>query len=220
MSEIVNGPGYARRGPRAARRGLRLPQDPQRGSTSRQLGVNAIVMPPGLRDGRRTTTTSRRSCTSCTAAGSRSRFGDGTTHELGAGGLARVDAPTVRAIDERRRGRRGVRDRRRRRAATWCATGARAEGLSAEDAPPARGTSRREPALDQRAPGRRAPGSAPPPRPAAAALHRRARASCALEIRGVRRARAARPHAAEWEEARVVPQRGLREAGASWATSA
>ena len=25
-------------------------------------------------------------------------FGDGTTHELGAGGLARVDAPTVRSI--------------------------------------------------------------------------------------------------------------------------
>ena len=62
-------------------------------------------------------------------------FGDGTTHELGAGGLARVDAPTVRSIKNVGEGD-----------AVYVIVGAKggyvgrdgrtAEGLSAEDAPP------------------------------------------------------------------------------------
>ena len=45
-----------------------------------------------------TTMRSRRSCTSCTAAGVVIEFGDGSTHELEPGGLAWVDASTVRKL--------------------------------------------------------------------------------------------------------------------------
>lgn len=94
--EIVNGPGYAvgdlellgeGYGFRKVRRGLDV----------KEFGVNAIVMPPGFEtsghyhDEQEELYFVHRGRIAIT-------FGDGTTHELGAGGLARVDAPTVRSI--------------------------------------------------------------------------------------------------------------------------
>ena len=61
------------------------------------FGVNAIVMPPGYEtnghyhDEQEELYFVHRGVIAIT-------FGDGTTHELGAGGLARVDAATVRSI--------------------------------------------------------------------------------------------------------------------------
>jgi quercetin dioxygenase-like cupin family protein len=94
--EIVSGPGYAvgdlelmgeGYGFRKIRRGLDV----------KELGVNAIVMPPGFEtsghyhDEQEELYFVHRGTIAIT-------FGDGTTHELGPGGLARVDAPTVRSI--------------------------------------------------------------------------------------------------------------------------
>lgn len=94
--EIVNGPGYAvgdlellgeGYGFRKIRRGLDV----------KEMGVNAIVMPPGFEtsghyhDEQEELYFVHRGTIAIT-------FGDGTTHELGAGGLARVDAPTVRSV--------------------------------------------------------------------------------------------------------------------------
>ena len=62
------------------------------------FGVNAIVLPPGHRDRASTTTTSRRSCTSCTAARSRWSSATARCERLQEGGFARVDAATVRKI--------------------------------------------------------------------------------------------------------------------------
>lgn len=96
MGEIVNGPGYAvgdlellgeGYGFRKIRRGLDV----------KEIGVNAIVMPPGyetnshFHDEQEELYFVHRGRIAIS-------FGDGTTHELGAGGLARVDAPTVRSI--------------------------------------------------------------------------------------------------------------------------
>jgi quercetin dioxygenase-like cupin family protein len=96
MGEIVSGPGYAvgdleqmgeGYGFRKVRRALDV----------KELGVNAIVMPPGFEtsghyhDEQEELYFVHRGRIAIT-------FGDGTTHELGAGGLARVDAPTVRSI--------------------------------------------------------------------------------------------------------------------------
>ena len=133
MGEIVNGPGYAvgdlellgeGYGFRKIRRGLDV----------KELGVNAIVMPPGYESGGHYHAEQEelyfvhRGRIAMT-------FGDGTVHELGAGGLARVDAPTVRSIKNV-----GESD------AVYVIVGAKggyvgrdgrtAEGLSAEDAPP------------------------------------------------------------------------------------
>jgi quercetin dioxygenase-like cupin family protein len=95
-SEIVSGPGYAvgdlellgeGYGFRKVRRGLDV----------KEFGVNAIVMPPGFEtsghyhDEQEELYFVHRGRIAIT-------FGDGMTHELGAGGLARVDAPTVRSI--------------------------------------------------------------------------------------------------------------------------
>jgi quercetin dioxygenase-like cupin family protein len=61
------------------------------------FGVNAIVMPPGYESGKHYHDEQEelyfvhRGTIAIT-------FGDGTTHSLGAGGLARVDAATVRSI--------------------------------------------------------------------------------------------------------------------------
>lgn len=94
--EIVHGPGYAvgdlellgeGYGFRKIRRGLDV----------KEMGVNAIVMPPGFETGghyhdeQEELYFVHRGRIAIT-------FGDGTTHELGPGGLARVDAPTVRSI--------------------------------------------------------------------------------------------------------------------------
>jgi quercetin dioxygenase-like cupin family protein len=96
MSEIVSGPGYAvgdldmlgeGYGFRKIRRGLDV----------KELGVNAIVMPAGFEtsghyhDEQEELYFVHRGRIAIT-------FGDGTTHELGEGGLARVDAPTVRSL--------------------------------------------------------------------------------------------------------------------------
>lgn len=94
--EIVSGPGYAvgnlellgeGYGFRKIRSGLGV----------KEMGVNAIVMPPGFEtsghyhDEQEELYFVHRGRIAIT-------FGDGTTHELGAGGLARVDPPTVRSI--------------------------------------------------------------------------------------------------------------------------
>ena len=61
------------------------------------FGINAIVLPPGFDTGahyherQEETYFVHRGRIAIT-------FGDGTTHELGPGGLARVDAATVRSI--------------------------------------------------------------------------------------------------------------------------
>jgi quercetin dioxygenase-like cupin family protein len=134
--EIVSGPGYAvgdlellgeGYGFRKIRRGLDV----------KELGVNAIVMPPGyetaghFHDEQEELYFVHRGRIAIT-------FGDGTTHELGAGGLARVDAPTVRSIKNVGDGD-----------AVYVIVGAKggyvgrdgrtAEGLSAQDAPPGAG---------------------------------------------------------------------------------
>ena len=71
------------------------------------FGINAIVIPPGLRDRPPTTTTSRRRPTSSTAARSRSSSATAACIGSGPAGCARVDAATVRAhAQRRRRGRR------------------------------------------------------------------------------------------------------------------
>jgi quercetin dioxygenase-like cupin family protein len=94
--EIVTGPGYAvgdlellgeGYGFRKIRKGLDV----------KEFGANAIVMPPGyetsghFHDEQEELYFVHRGRIAIT-------FGDDTTHELAAGGLARVDAPTVRSI--------------------------------------------------------------------------------------------------------------------------
>jgi len=131
--EIVAGPGYAvgdlellgeGYGFRKIRKGL--------GVTA--FGANAIVMPPGFEtaghyhDEQEELYFVHRGRIAIT-------FGDGTTHELGAGGLARVDAATVRSIKNVGQGD-----------AVYVIVGGKdgyvgrdgrtAEGLSAADAPP------------------------------------------------------------------------------------
>jgi quercetin dioxygenase-like cupin family protein len=106
----------------------------RRGLDVKELGVNAIVMPPGYEtaghyhDEQEELYLVHRGRIAMT-------FGDGTTHELGAGGLARVDAPTVRSVKNIGEGD-----------AIYVVVGAKggyvgrdgrtAEGLSAQDAPP------------------------------------------------------------------------------------
>jgi mannose-6-phosphate isomerase-like protein (cupin superfamily) len=94
--EIVSGPGYAvgdlellgeGYGFRKIRKGLDV----------KEFGANAIVMPPGyessghFHDEQEELYFVHRGRIAMT-------FGDGTTHELAAGGLARVDAATVRSV--------------------------------------------------------------------------------------------------------------------------
>ena len=83
VDALADGPGF-----RKIRRAL--------GVTA--FGVNAIEIPPGFETGPPLPRASRRSSTSCTAAGSQIRMNDETEHVLGPGGLARVDAATVRQI--------------------------------------------------------------------------------------------------------------------------
>jgi mannose-6-phosphate isomerase-like protein (cupin superfamily) len=96
VHEVVSGPGYAvgnleglgeGYGFRKIRKGLEV----------KEFGANAIVMPPGFEtsghyhDEQEELYFVHRGTIAMT-------FGDGTTHELGAGGLARVDAATVRSV--------------------------------------------------------------------------------------------------------------------------
>jgi quercetin dioxygenase-like cupin family protein len=94
--EIVSGPGYAVGNLEALGEGYGF-RKIRRGLDVKELGVNAIVMPPGFEtsghyhDEQEELYFVHRGTIAIT-------FGDGTSHELGAGGLARVDAPTVRSI--------------------------------------------------------------------------------------------------------------------------
>lgn len=96
MSDVVEGDGYALAhlddlgdGPgfRTVRRAL--------GVTA--LGVNAIVLPPGMRPDMHAH--ERQEEVYFVHAGRVAlEFGDGTRHELGPGGVARVDARTFRRV--------------------------------------------------------------------------------------------------------------------------
>lgn len=131
--EIVSGPGYAVGNLELLGEGYGF-RKIRRGLDVKELGVNAIVMPPGYEtnghyhDEQEELYFVHRGRIAIT-------FGDGTTHELDAGGLARVDAPTVRSIKNVGDGD-----------AIYVIVGAKdgyvgrdgrtAEGLSADDAPP------------------------------------------------------------------------------------
>jgi mannose-6-phosphate isomerase-like protein (cupin superfamily) len=133
VREVVQGDGYAVANVEA------LGEGPGFRKVRRELGVtafgvNAIELPAEYATGRHFHETQEelyfvhRGRIAIT-------FGDGTTHELGAGGLARVDAPTVRSIKNVGEGD-----------AIYVIVGAKggyvgrdgrtAEGLSAKDAPP------------------------------------------------------------------------------------
>ena len=96
FNDVMNGDGYAvgtldaigeGYGFRKIRRGL--------GVTA--FGINAIVMPPGYETGRHYHDEQEE--TYFVHRGTvEFEFGDGSTHVLGPGGLARVDAATVRRI--------------------------------------------------------------------------------------------------------------------------
>ncbi len=61
------------------------------------FGVNAIVLPPSYETGRHYHE-EQEELYFVHSGRIEMRFGDGSTHELGAGGLAWVDAPTVRGV--------------------------------------------------------------------------------------------------------------------------
>jgi quercetin dioxygenase-like cupin family protein len=61
------------------------------------FGANAIVLPPGYETGRHYHD-EQEELYFLHSGRIEMRFGDGSTHELGPGGLAWVDAPTVRGI--------------------------------------------------------------------------------------------------------------------------
>ena len=98
------------------------------------FGVNAVVMPAGYEGGWHYHD-EQEELYFVHRGRIAMRFGDGTVHELGAGGLARVDAPTVRSIKNVGEGD-----------AVYVIVGAKggyvgrdgrtADGLSAADAPP------------------------------------------------------------------------------------
>jgi uncharacterized cupin superfamily protein len=96
MGEITTGDGYAvgniddlGEGPgfRKIRRGLDV----------KEFGVNALVIPPGIDTGHHFHD-EQEELYIVLSGQIEIRFGDGTTHALGQGGLARVDAATHRAV--------------------------------------------------------------------------------------------------------------------------
>ena len=207
---IVSGPGYAVGNLELLGEGYGF-RKIRKGLDVKELGVNAIVMPPGYEtaghyhDEQEELYFVHRGRIAIT-------FGDGTTHELGAGGLgARRRAD--RALDqERRRGRRDLRDRRGegrlRRARRPHGRGPVGRGRAARraavtqpctDAAPSPGRRHGGRALGQRSRVRR--------RGRCRRFTRGARGAAAGDA-GVRRGGAA-PHAAEWEDGALVPERGL-----------
>jgi quercetin dioxygenase-like cupin family protein len=82
LSDLGEGPGF-----RKIRKGL--------GVTA--FGVNAIVLPPSYETGRHLHD-EQEELYFLHSGRIAIEFGDGTSHELTAGGLARVDPPTVRKI--------------------------------------------------------------------------------------------------------------------------
>jgi quercetin dioxygenase-like cupin family protein len=96
FSDVVHGEGYAVGNLESLGEGYGF-RKVRRGLDVKEFGVNAIVLPPGYETGSHYHDKQEelyfvhRGKIAIT-------FGDGTTHELGVGGLARVDAPTVRSI--------------------------------------------------------------------------------------------------------------------------
>jgi mannose-6-phosphate isomerase-like protein (cupin superfamily) len=82
LDDLGDGPGF-----RKIRRELDVAE----------LGVNAIVMPPGIESGFHYHDT-QEELYFVHAGTIEIEFGDGTVHRLGPGGLARVDAPVHRKI--------------------------------------------------------------------------------------------------------------------------
>ena len=82
LDDLGDGPGF-----RKIRRELDVAE----------LGVNAIVMPPGIESGFHFHD-EQEELYFVHAGEIEIEFGDGTVHRLGAGGLARVDAPVHRKI--------------------------------------------------------------------------------------------------------------------------
>ena len=95
-NEVVAGPGYAVGNLEALGEGYGF-RKIRKGLDVKEFGANAIVMPPGYEssghyhDEQEELYFVHRGRIAMT-------FGDGTTHELGVGGLARVDAQTVRSV--------------------------------------------------------------------------------------------------------------------------
>jgi quercetin dioxygenase-like cupin family protein len=69
----------------------------RRGLGVEEFGANAIVLPPGWETGRHFHD-EQQELYFVHSGRVEIEFGDGSKHELGPGGLARVDAPTVRGI--------------------------------------------------------------------------------------------------------------------------
>jgi uncharacterized cupin superfamily protein len=99
MAHVTTGPGYAVAnlddlgdGPgfRKVRRELGV----------QAFGVNAIVLPPGIETGRHFHD-EQEELYFVHAGRVEMEFGDGSRHELGPGGMARVDAATVRLVRNR-----------------------------------------------------------------------------------------------------------------------
>ncbi len=82
LSDLGEGPGF-----RKIRKGLDVTA----------FGVNAIVIPPSYETGRHLHD-EQEELYFVHSGRIAIEFGDGTSHELGPGGLARVDAPTIRKI--------------------------------------------------------------------------------------------------------------------------
>jgi quercetin dioxygenase-like cupin family protein len=82
LSDLGEGPGF-----RKVRQELAV----------QAFGVNAIVLPPGIETGPHFHD-EQEELYFCHRGQIEIEFGDGTTHELGPGGAARVDAATVRKI--------------------------------------------------------------------------------------------------------------------------
>ena len=82
LVDLGDGPGF-----RKIRRALGV----------EEFGVNAVVMPPGIETGFHSH--ERQEELYFVHSGTvEIEFGDGTTHQLGPGGLARVAAPTLRKV--------------------------------------------------------------------------------------------------------------------------
>jgi quercetin dioxygenase-like cupin family protein len=82
LDDLGEGPGF-----RKIRRALGV----------EAFGVNAIVLPPGMETGRHFHD-EQQELYFVHSGRLEFEFGDGSTHELGPGGLARVDASTVREM--------------------------------------------------------------------------------------------------------------------------
>lgn len=82
LDDLGEGPGF-----RKVRRELEVAE----------FGINAIVMPPGIESGFHFHET-QEELYFVHSGELEIEFGDGTVHRLGAGGLARVDAPVHRKV--------------------------------------------------------------------------------------------------------------------------